>query len=145
MNRKDFFKRFGLIAGAAVVAPSLIKAVVNEPENRCVMEGKILFDEDPDPPQFVVTTRPVLISDEQEKAGEIKIYVDTPLHLGDSVFLDPRHTNMDVPLTCLVVDCEAWKYPDYLGYTIMPLDSSARLVRSIRTRTPLFLGPHYQL
>ena len=32
MNRKDFFRKFGLIATAAIVAPTVVKALVEEPK-----------------------------------------------------------------------------------------------------------------
>ena len=32
MNRSDFFKRLGLVAGAVVVAPQVVSAIIEEPE-----------------------------------------------------------------------------------------------------------------
>jgi len=139
MNRKDFFRKFGLIATAAIVAPTVVKALVEESENRCRIEGEIIIPDDKDQLPFVVTTRPVLISDDQETADSIAVYVDKPLRINDIIFFDPKHTNKEVPIECMVVGSDGGLWKDR-KYFLMPLDLTAKIVRSVRKGTPLFLG-----
>ena len=147
MKRRDFFKRISLGAAAVVAAPAIVKGVVREEPSVIdrykskVEEARrrkypMTYDE---AYQFVVTTRPVLISDDQEMADSIKIFVDRPLRINDIVYFDPRHTNKDIPIECLVVHPHAWDNMD-LAYTLMPLDLTAKITRSIRRDTRLFLG-----
>ena len=149
MNRRNFLRKFGIGAGLAIAAPQIAKALVEERKKTLTEQIIPVLDEqakyhlkhchDIYSHPFVRTTKPVKITDDQIDPNRILIQVDKPLHMNDVVYFDPKYTNKDLLLEYVVVRQHVRLGNDYT-YSVIPIEPTAKVVKSMRSGIKLFLG-----
>jgi len=144
MDRRKFFSKLGLGAVAVVAAPLIVKAVEEKPSVTSQLvpildKQQMEWARYASRTGFVITTKPVRMSADQLYDDRIVIQIDRQLRLNDTVYLDPNHTNKEIPAMCLVVQQHIMPSAEYI-YSIQPLDPTVKLVCSIRKGATLLVG-----